>query len=348
VRHAITCACLLSLFSAAAAAQSPTLTVAPEIVVPGTTATVTITGTPGQYFALVGSLTGAGAVYGGVNLAVGADYIVIATGILDGSGQTMVSVTPPFVGTVYDRIYLQAATAAVPSFLPFELSAGRVVKNADLVGGLVAPPGPPGPIGPVGPSGPAGPSGVTGAQGPAGPAGIPGPSGAIGAQGPAGPAGLPGPPGPPGATGPAGPAGSVLDFAHFFALMPPDNAATVAVGADVDFPQDGPESGGVIARTGADTFNLAAIGTYHVEFQVSVNEPGQLILTLNGSDLDYTVVGRATGTSQISGSALVTTSAIDSILTVRNPAGNSTALTITPLAGGTRQVSAQLTIMRVQ
>jgi hypothetical protein len=129
--------------------------------------------------------------------------------------------------------------------------------------------------------------------------------------------------------------------------MPPDNAATVAPGTDVSFPQDGPTSGAAIARTGPSSFNLALIGTYQVLFQVSVSEAGQLILTLNGADLAYTVVGRATGTSQIVGMALVETSAINSILTVRNPAGNAAALTITPLAGGTRPVSAHLVITQI-
>ncbi|MFO7552742.1 MAG: hypothetical protein R6W80_15155 [Haliea sp.] len=93
---------------------------------------------------------------------------------------------------------------------------------------------------------------------------------------------------------------------------------------------------------------MADIGTYQVMFQVSVSEAGQLILTLNGADLAYTVVGRATGTSQLVGMALVETSAINSILTVRNPAGNSTALTITPLADGTRPVAAQLVITQLE
>jgi len=62
----------------------------------------------------------------------------------------------------------------------------------------------------------------------------------------------------------------------------------------------------------------------------------------------YTVVGRATGTSQISTAVLVQTTSINSILTVRNPAGSSTALTITPLAGGTRPVSATLLIELVE
>jgi hypothetical protein len=128
--------------------------------------------------------------------------------------------------------------------------------------------------------------------------------------------------------------------------MPPDNAATVAPGTDVSFPQDGPSSG-TIVRTGPSTFDLSLIGIYQILFQVSVSEAGQLILTLNGADLAYTVVGRATGTSQIIGMALVETTVINSILTVRNPAGNSTALTITPLAGGTRPVSAHLVILQI-
>ena len=33
---------------------------------------------------------------------------------------------------------------------------------------------------------------------------------------------------PPGPMGPQGPAGGILDFADFFAVMPPDNSATVA------------------------------------------------------------------------------------------------------------------------
>ena len=82
-------------------------------------------------------------------------------------------------------------------------------------------------------------------------------------------------------------------------------------------------------------------------FQVSVTEPAQLILTLNGADLAYTVVGRATGTNQVVGMSLVNATVINSILTVRNPAGNSTALTITPVAGGTRPVSAHLVVTQI-
>lgn len=129
--------------------------------------------------------------------------------------------------------------------------------------------------------------------------------------------------------------------------MPPDNAATVAPGTDVSFPEDGPNSGTGIARADDSTFTLANIGTYQVLFQVSVDEAGQLALTLNDEELAYTVVGRATGASQIVGMALVTTTAVDSALTVRNPAGEAAALTITPLAGGVMSVSAHLVITQL-
>lgn len=148
--------------------------------------------------------------------------------------------------------------------------------------------------------------------------------------------------------GVAGPAGGVLGYGDFYALMPPDNAQTVAAGTDVSFPQDGPNSGTGIVRTGPETFSLTDVGVYQVLFQVSVTEPGQLILTLNGADLPYTVAGRATGTSQIVGMALVETTTVNSILTVRNPEGTAEALTITPLAGGTRPVSAHLVITQLQ
>ena len=59
---------------------------------------------------------------------------------------------------------------------------------------------------------------------------IPGPTGPTGPQGiPGGPTGLTGATGAIGPTGPQGDTGGVLGYADFYALMPPDNAATVAL-----------------------------------------------------------------------------------------------------------------------
>lgn len=129
--------------------------------------------------------------------------------------------------------------------------------------------------------------------------------------------------------------------------MPPDNAATVAVGSDVSFPRNGINSGSGIARLSNTAFSLNSAGVYLVHFQVSVEQAGQLQLTLNGTPLPFTTVGRATGANQIVGMALVQTSQA-SILTVRNPAGNAAALEIVPNSGGASAVSANLLIVRLQ
>lgn len=171
-------------------------------------------------------------------------------------------------------------------------------------------------------------------------------AGCKGDEGPAGPQGPQGPIGPQGIPGP----GAVASYGYFYALMPGDNPATVAPGASVEFPQNGAANG--VSRTSASNFTLAEIGVYEVSWQVSITEAGQLELWLDSGvgavALPNTVAGRATGTSQIANHVLVTTTALNSTLSVRNPSGNPTALTVTPLAGGTQPVSASLLIKRIE
>ena len=139
-----------------------------------------------------------------------------------------------------------------------------------------------------------------------------------------------------------------LDYGEFYALMPADNPDPIAPNQDVAFPQNGPNSGTTIPRASDTSFTLTEVGTYLVSFTVTAEEAGQLILTLNDADLAYTVVGRNALGSQITGTVLVTTTAANSVLTVRNPDGTADPLTLTPNAGGTRPVSAQLTIVQLQ
>ena len=225
------------------------------------------------------------------------------------------------------------------------------------ISGPMGPEGPEGPTGPMGATGPAGPRGPIGPMGPEGVQGPRGFTGATGATGATGPVGPTGPQGPQGETGPAGPTGpqgpqgepgTVLSYADFYALMPPDNDDTVAAGDDVDFPVDGSVGGGAITRPSASTFNLAEPGVYLVMFNASVTQPGQLVVTVNGDELDGTVVGRNAGASQINGVSIVTTTAANSVLSVRNPADNATALALTPTAGGTLPVSAHLVILQLR
>jgi hypothetical protein len=183
--------------------------------------------------------------------------------------------------------------------------------------------------------------GDTGVAGPIGPRGV------QGHRGPRGATGADGATGATGGTGAQGPPGTVVSYADFYALMPGDNAPTVAAGQSVQLPQNGAAAGSAIVRANASSFTLVTAGTYLVTFQVPVTEPGQLVLALNGVEVAATVVGRATGTSQIFGTSVLTASAMD-VLTLNAAAGNSSALTITPLAGGTAPVSAHMTVLKLQ
>ncbi len=130
-------------------AQTTTASLSPEVVKPGTATTVTVVGTPGYHFAIVGSTTGAGFSYSGVQFAVGPDLQILVMGVIDGTGRAVVSIAPPFLGTSLDRYYIQAVTSPNSSFAPLEVAPGNVLVNADLKGlaaaGLAGPAGPQGP-----------------------------------------------------------------------------------------------------------------------------------------------------------------------------------------------------------
>ena len=162
--------CVLTA-GAAWARQATDLVVSETVVTPGAPVTANISGPPGHFFVLLGSNVGAGLTFGGQSFAIGIDYAVVASGQLDGAGLAIVSGTPPFLFTTLDRYYLQAATSPSPTFLPVNLSPGRILRNADLIGGLTGAPGPAGPPGPAGAQGPPGSQGPQGPQGPAGPPG---------------------------------------------------------------------------------------------------------------------------------------------------------------------------------
>ena len=182
---------------------------------------------------------------------------------------------------------------------------------------------------------------ITEAGGAQGIVGVAGPKGTPGLAGAAGAAGIQGVPGIPGAPG-------ILGFGDFYALQGGafvDNPP-VAAGSPVNFPRDGSVSG-TITRTGPSSFNLPTIGTYLVLFQVDVTQAAQLMLSLNSGLILDSVVGRATGSSQITGLSVVSTTTSNSVLEVVNPPGNTT-FSIPPDDGGTQPISAHLVIIRIQ
>ena len=128
--------------------------------------------------------------------------------------------------------------------------------------------------------------------------------------------------------------------------MPTDNPDPIAPGAAVAFPQSGVTSGTILPDTDT-TFALTEIGTYLITFTAAAAEAGQLVLALNGTEIPYTVVGRDATNSQITGTALITTTQATDLLSVQNPTASTTSLTLTPSAGGADPVSAHLTILQI-
>jgi hypothetical protein len=143
---------------------------------------------------------------------------------------------------------------------------------------------------------------------------------------------------------------TLIAYSDFYGMMPGDNATVVGAGTGVQFPEDGPTNG-LITRLDASTFSLRNVGVYEVQFQVSVSEPGQLVIALdNGTgfmEVANSVVGRTTGACQIVGISLIQTTVPNTLLSIFNPSGNAPALTITPFAGGTHAVSCHLVIKQI-
>ena len=168
-------------------------------------------------------------------------------------------------------------------------------------------------VGPTGPSpAPTGPTGSTGSAGPTGPT--------TGATGPTGPTGAA-----TGGTGPTGPTGATSAYANFFSIRAPDATSNILAGGSVPFFVDGPASGSIV-RSGPSTFTLPSAGTWQIGWVVNAGT-GQLQAALAGTGLPDTVVGRATGSTQIIGKTIITTvGPVD--LSIINPLGNSTLVLI--------------------
>jgi hypothetical protein len=164
--------------------------------------------------------------------------------------------------------------------------------------------------------------------------------GPIGPQGIQGPQGLTGPVGPQGPEGPIGP----VEFADFYALVPLDDSVDITPGQPIPFPRDGANSDSMITRVDDHTFNLLEKGFYKVIYRMTVLQPSQLILRLNGIELPPTLSGISVGGSQMSETAIIVTTTTNAKLSVINPNSALTHINLAPFSGGLSPVSAHLII----
>lgn len=140
---------------------------------------------------------------------------------------------------------------------------------------------------------------------------------------------------------------AVINYANFYSLQPLDNLLPVIPGGELIFAQDGPQFG-TITRLTPSTFNLQDIGMYSVQFNVPIKEAAELVLVLNGTELPATLVGRFTPETQLTGTFIIQTTQLNSVLSVINPVGAPNILTISDLAGGSgKPLSMNLVIMKL-
>jgi hypothetical protein len=100
-----------------------------------------------------------------------------------------------------------------------------------------------------------------------------------------------------------------------------DNPDAILPGESIHFPSPITNAYGSIQRVVGSTsqFVLPPGGVYEITFQVTVNNTGQLVIVLNGSELLYTVVGKP-GSGNIIGMSIISTPLTgDSIISIQNP-----------------------------
>jgi hypothetical protein len=147
------------------------------------------------------------------------------------------------------------------------------------------------------------------------------------------------------------PQGSSLGYGALYGQAPSDYSSTIAVNAPVPFPHVSSSFGGITLNSNTTDVILPVIGTYDVEFVVSVAAVSQLTLWLDPDTgtfarLANTTFGVATA-GTIIGRAVVVTTAVNSKIRVVNDT-SATAITVPSSLGGTNPSTQTFIIKRIQ
>ena len=108
-----------------------------------------------------------------------------------------------------------------------------------------------------------------------------------------------------------------------------DNPDPIEAGESIKFPSPAINPYGSIQRlsgSSASEFVLPAKGVFEITYEVTIQNTGELVIVLNGTELSMTVVGKSGG-GQIIGMAIISTPVgVPSVLSINNPS--------TAVAGG--------------
>jgi hypothetical protein len=127
-----------------------------------------------------------------------------------------------------------------------------------------------------------------------------------------------------GSKGDTGPTGSVLSFADFYGLMsgergqPNDNPTAIGPGNSIAFPRT-LYTFGNIQRNSAFEFLLPANGIFEINFNINIQNTGEVVIVLNGNEIAATVFGKS-GNGFVPGISIITTPiGNNSTLSINNP-----------------------------
>lgn len=139
-----------------------------------------------------------------------------------------------------------------------------------------------------------------------------------------------------------------LTYANFYGLQPTNNLPQVLPGMAVEFPTDGPMFGD-ITRLSSSQFNIATTGNYLVMFNITVVEPAELCVSLNGNELFQTLVARAMSETQLSGNYIITVTDPNTVLSIVNPVGTPMSVTLSANTGtgSGKSLSSHLNIIKL-
>ncbi len=212
---------------------------------------------------------------------------------------------------------------------------------------------------PVGPARPQGATGPAGPQGPQGPIGATGTNGTNGTNGAVGPQGPQGPQGLTGDTGPAGPTG-VVGYAEYIQTtqlpsndsVPPGTAFSFNTPVWNSIPLDIT----ALQATNVGTVFRLEIGTYVIDYEMSLEGAGAIALYTGASVLDIsavaardddTIAGSTGGTTWIHGRSIQVVTALNAplFIEVSCAVGGCTV----PIAGGNAAGSymTRITILKI-
>jgi hypothetical protein len=132
-----------------------------------------------------------------------------------------------------------------------------------------------------------------------------------------------------------------------------DYAATIAVASRVPFPQNGPSIGPQVTRNSPSDFRVGVAGLYEVSWSIEFAEPSQLAVARNAgvlvtnADVVNDTCNRSGAGTQLNTNTVLVQLAAGDLVSIVNPPGNATALTVDPGDGTLTHAQAPNVVIRL-